>query len=132
MLNTYAIETIMKTAYYEVIDKLGLTSEPELIISKEASNELATGYYNHTRNIVVVILSEDIEQMVESLCHECRHAWQYERYGKAYLSSVNSIDHDDYLDYYYNEYEVDAREYAEANYKDVYEYAYEANEYLLD
>ena len=132
-MNKYEMETIMRSAYYEVLDMLGIENdEPELILADVMKDKDLLGYHSRTKNIIVVKVTDDIERMVETLCHELRHAWQFRRYGSYYIRTYEELDQDDINDYWDCEFEVDAREYAEANYKEVYEIAMENNSYLFE
>ena len=132
-MNKYEMETIMRSAYYEVLDMLGIENdEPELILADVMKDKDLLGYHSRTKNIIVVKVTDDTERMVETLCHELRHAWQFRRYGSYYIRTYEELDQDDINDYWDCEFEVDAREYAEANYKEVYEIAMENNSYLFE
>ena len=132
-MNKYEMETIMRSAYYEVLDMLGIENdEPELILADVMKDKDLLGYHSRTKNIIVVKVTDDTERMVETLCHELRHAWQFRRYGSYYIRTYEELDQDVINDYWDCEFEVDAREYAEANYKEVYEIAMENNSYLFE
>ena len=132
-MNKYEMETIMRSAYYEVLDMLGIENdEPELILADVMKDKDLLGYHSRTKNIIVVKVTDDTERMVETLCHELRHAWQFRRYGEYYVRTYAEIDPEDFDAYWECEFEVDAREYAEANYKEVYEIAMENNSYLFE
>ena len=134
MLNRYEMESVMRSAYYTVIEMLGIEdgTEPELVLTDTMKDKDLLGYHSRTKNIIVVKVTDDIEKMVETLCHELRHAWQFRRYGSYYIRTYEELDQDNASDYWDCEFEVDAREYAEANYKEVYEIAMENNSYLFE
>ena len=131
-MNKYEMEQILRSAYYEVLDKLQIEDgEPEIEFVETMKDKYTTGYYSRSKNMIVVKI-QDIEDMVETICHEARHAWQYKRYGEYYVRTYAEIDPEDFDAYWECEFEVDAREYAEANYKEVYEIAMENNSYLFE
>ena len=131
-MNKYEMEQILRSAYYEVLDKLQIEDgEPEIEFVETMKDEYTTGYYSRSKNMIVVKI-QDIEDMIETICHEARHAWQYKRYGEYYVRTYAEIDPEDFDAYWECEFEVDAREYAEANYKEVYEIAMENNSYLFE
>ena len=131
-MNKYEMEQILRSAYYEVLDKLQIEDgEPEIEFVETMKDKYATGYYSRSKNMIVVKI-QDIEDMIETICHEARHAWQYKRYGEYYVRTYAEIDPKDFDAYWECEFEVDAREYAEANYKEVYEIAMENNSYLFE
>ena len=131
-MNKYEMEQILRSAYYEVLDKLQIEDgEPEIEFVETMKDKYATGYYSRSKNMIVVKI-QDIEDMIETICHEARHAWQYKRYGEYYVRTYAEIDPEDFDAYWECEFEVDAREYAEANYKEVYEIAMENNSYLFE
>ena len=126
------MEQILRSAYYEVLDKLQIEDgEPEIEFVETMKDKYTTGYYSRSKNMIVVKI-QDIEDMIETICHEARHAWQYKRYGEYYVRTYAEIDPEDFDAYWECEFEVDAREYAEANYKEVYEIAMENNSYLFE
>ena len=131
-MNKYEMEQILRSAYYEVLDKLQIEDgEPEIEFVETMKDKYTTGYYSRNKNMIVVKI-QDIEDMIETICHEARHAWQYKRYGEYYVRTYAEIDPEDFDAYWECEFEVDAREYAEANYKEVYEIAMENNSYLFE
>ena len=131
-MNKYEMEQILRSAYYEVLDKLQIEDgEPEIEFVETMKDKYTTGYYSRSKNMIVVKI-QDIEDMIETICHEARHAWQYKRYGEYYVRTYAEIDPEDFDAYWECEFEVDAREYAEANYKEVYEIAMENNNYLFE
>ena len=131
-MNKYEMECILRSAYYEVLDKLQIEDgEPEIEFVETMKDKYTTGYYSRSKNMIVVKI-QDIEDMIETICHEARHAWQYKRYGEYYVRTYAEIDPEDFDAYWECEFEVDAREYAEANYKEVYEIAMENNSYLFE
>ena len=131
-MNKYEMEQILRSAYYEVLDKLQIEDgEPEIEFVETMKDKYVTGYYSRSKNMIVVKI-QDIEDMIETICHEARHAWQYKRYGEYYVRTYAEIDPEDFDAYWECEFEVDAREYAEANYKEVYEIAMENNSYLFE
>ena len=131
-MNKYEMEQILRSAYYEVLDKLQIgDGEPEIEFVETMKDKYTTGYYSRNKNMIVVKI-QDIEDMIETICHEARHAWQYKRYGEYYVRTYAEIDPEDFDAYWECEFEVDAREYAEANYKEVYEIAMENNSYLFE
>ena len=131
-MNKYEMEQILRSAYYEVLDKLQIEDgEPEIEFVETMKDKYTTGYYSRSKNMIVVKI-QDIEDMIETICHEARHAWQYKRYGEYYVRTYAEIDPEDFYAYWECEFEVDAREYAEANYKEVYEIAMENNSYLFE
>ena len=131
-MNKYEMEQILRSAYYEVLDKLQIEDgEPEIEFVETMKDKYTTGYYSRSKNMIVVKI-QDIEDMIETICHEARHAWQYKRYGEYYVRTYAEIDPEDFDAYWVCEFEVDAREYAEANYKEVYEIAMENNSYLFE
>lgn len=131
-MNKYEMEQILRSAYYEVLDKLQIEDgEPEIEFVETMKDKYTTGYYSRSKNMIVVKI-QDIEDMIETICHEARHAWQYKRYGEYYVRTYAEIDPEDFDAYWECEFEVDAREYAEANYKEVYEIAMENNSYLFE
>ena len=131
-MNKYEMEQILRSAYYEVLDKLQIEDgEPEIEFVETMKDKYATGYYSRSKNMIVVKI-QDIEDMIETICHEARHAWQYKRYGEYYVRTYAEIDPEDFDAYWECEFEVDAREYAEANYKEIYEIAMENNSYLFE
>ena len=131
-MNKYEMECVLRSAYYEVLDKLQIEDgEPEIEFVETMKDKYTTGYYSRSKNIIVVKI-QDIEDMIETICHEARHAWQYKRYGEYYVRTYAEIDPEDFDAYWECEFEVDAREYAEANYKEVYEIAMENNSYLFE
>ena len=131
-MNKYEMEQILRSAYYEVLDKLQIEDgEPEIEFVETMKDKYATGYYSRSKNMIVVKI-QDIEDMIETICHEARHAWQYKKYGEYYVRTYAEIDPEDFDAYWECEFEVDAREYAEANYKEVYEIAMENNSYLFE
>ena len=131
-MNKYEMEQILRSAYYEVLDKLQIEDgEPEIEFVETMKDKYTTGYYSRSKNMIVVKI-QDIEDMIETICHEARHAWQYKRYGEYYVRIYAEIDPEDFDAYWECEFEVDAREYAEANYKEVYEIAMENNSYLFE
>ena len=131
-MNKYEMEQILRSAYYEVLDKLQIEDgEPEIEFVETMKDKYTTGYYSRSKNMIVVKI-QDIEDMIETICHEARHAWQYKKYGEYYVRTYAEIDPEDFDAYWECEFEVDAREYAEANYKEVYEIAMENNSYLFE
>ena len=131
-MNKYEMEQILRSAYYEVLDKLQIEDgEPEIEFVETMKDKYTTGYYSRSKNMIVVKI-QDIEDMIETICHEARHAWQYKRYGEYYVRTYAEINPEDFDAYWECEFEVDAREYAEANYKEVYEIAMENNSYLFE
>ena len=131
-MNKYEMEQILRSAYYEVLDKLQIEDgEPEIEFVETMKDKYTTGYYSRSKNMIVVKI-QDIEDMIETICHEARHAWEYKRYGEYYVRTYAEIDPEDFDAYWECEFEVDAREYAEANYKEVYEIAMENNSYLFE
>ena len=131
-MNKYEMECVLRSAYYEVLDKLQIEDgEPEIEFVETMKDKYATGYYSRSKNMIVVKI-QDIEDMIETICHEARHAWQYKKYGEYYVRTYAEIDPEDFDAYWECEFEVDAREYAEANYKEVYEIAMENNSYLFE
>lgn len=131
-MNKYEMECVLRSAYYEVLDKLQIEDgEPEIEFVETMKDKYTTGYYSRSKNMIVVKI-QDIEDMIETICHEARHAWQYKRYGEYYVRTYAEIDPEDFDAYWECEFEVDAREYAEANYKEVYEIAMENNSYLFE
>ena len=131
-MNKYEMEQILRSAYYEVLDKLQIEDgEPEIEFVETMKDKYTTGYYSRSKNMIVVKI-QDIEDMIETICHEARHAWQYKRYGEYYVRTYAEIDPEDFDAYWECEFEVDAREYAETNYKEVYEIAMENNSYLFE
>ena len=131
-MNKYEMECVLRSAYYEVLDKLQIEDgEPEIEFVETMKDKYTTGYYSRSKNMIVVKI-QDIEDMIETICHEARHAWQYKRYGEYYVRTYAEIDPEDFDAYWECEFEVDAREYAEANYKEVYEIAMENNNYLFE
>ena len=126
------MECVLRSAYYEVLDKLQIEDgEPEIEFVETMKDKYTTGYYSRSKNMIVVKI-QDIEDMIETICHEARHAWQYKRYGEYYVRTYAEIDPEDFDAYWECEFEVDAREYAEVNYKEVYEIAIENNSYLFE
>ena len=108
-MNKYEMECVLRSAYYEVLDKLQIEDgEPEIEFVETMKDKYTTGYYSRSKNMIVVKI-QDIEDMIETICHEARHVWQYKRYGEYYV-----------------------RTYAETNYKEVYEIAMENNSYLFE
>ena len=131
-MNKYEMEQILRSAYYEVLDKLQIEDgEPEIEFVETMKDKYTTGYYSRSKNMIVLKI-QDIEDMIETICHEARHAWQYKRYGEYYVRTYAEVDPEDFDAYWECEFEVDAREYAEANYKEVYEIAMENNSYLFE
>ena len=131
-MNKYEMECVLRSAYYKVLDNLQIEDgEPEIEFVETMKDKYTTGYYSRSKNMIVVKI-QDIEDMVETICHEARHAWQYKRYGEYYVRTYAEIDPEDFDAYWECEFEVDAREYAEANYKEVYEIAMENNSYLFE
>ena len=131
-MNKYEMECVLRSAYYEVLDKLQIEDgEPEIEFVETMKDKYTTGYYSRSKNMIVVKI-QDIEDMIETICHEARHAWQYKKYGEYYVRTYAEIDPEDFDAYWECEFEVDAREYAEANYKEVYEIAMENNSYLFE
>lgn len=131
-MNKYEMECVLRSAYYEVLDKLQIEDgEPEIEFVETMKDKYATGCYIRNKNMIVVKI-QDIEDMVETICHEARHAWQYKRYGDYYVRTYAELDLEDFDAYWECEFEVDAREYAEANYKEVYKIAMENNSYLFE
>lgn len=131
-MNKYEMEQILRSAYYEVLDNLQIEDgEPEIEFVETMKDKYTTGYYSRSKNMIVVKI-QDIEDMIETICHEARHAWQYKRYGEYYVRTYAEIDPEDFDAYWECEFEIDAREYAEANYKEVYEIAMENNSYLFE
>ena len=131
-MNKYEMETIMRSAYYEVLDKLQIEDgEPEIEFIETMKDKYTTGYYSRSKNMIVVKI-QDIEDMIETICHEARHAWQYKRYGEYYVRTYAEIDPEDFDAYWECEFEVDAREYAESICKEIYEIAMENNSYLFE
>ena len=131
-MNKYEMECVLRSAYYEVLDNLQIEDgEPEIEFVETMKDKYTTGYYSRSKNMIVVKI-QDIEDMIETICHEARHAWQYKRYGEYYVRTYAEIDPEDFDAYWECEFEVDAREYAEANYKEVYEIAMENNSYLFE
>lgn len=131
-MNKYEMECVLRSAYYEVLDKLQIEDgEPEIEFVETMKDKYTTGYYSRSKNMIVVKI-QDIEDMIETICHEARHAWQYKRYGEYYVRTYAEIDPEDFDAYWECEFEVDAREYAEANYKEVYEIAMGNNSYLFE
>lgn len=131
-MNKYEMECVLRSAYYKVLDKLQIEDgEPEIEFVETMKDKYTTGYYSRSKNMIVVKI-QDIENMIETICHEARHAWQYKRYGEYYVRTYAEIDPEDFDAYWECEFEVDAREYAEANYKEVYEIAMENNSYLFE
>ena len=131
-MNKYEMECVLRSAYYEVLDNLQIEDgEPEIEFVETMKDKYTTGYYSRSKNMIVVKI-QDIEDMIETICHEARHAWQYKRYREYYVRTYAEIDPEDFDAYWECEFEVDAREYAEANYKEVYEIAMENNSYLFE
>ena len=131
-MNKYEMECVLRSAYYKVLDNLQIEDgEPEIEFVETMKDKYTTGYYSRSKNMIVVKI-QDIEDMIETICHEARHAWQYKRYGEYYVRTYAEIDPEDFDAYWECEFEVDAREYAEANYKEVYEIAMENNSYLFE
>ena len=126
-MNKYEMEQILRSAYYEVLDKLQIEDgEPEIEFVETMKYKYTTGYYSRSKNMIVVKI-QDIEDMIETICHEARHAWQYKRYGEYYVRTYAEIEPEDFDAYWACEFEVDERKYAEDNYKEVYEIAMETN-----
>ena len=131
-MNKYEMEQILRSAYYEVLDKLQIEDgEPEIEFVETMKDKYTTGYYSRSKNMIVVKI-QDIEDMIETICHEARHAWQYKRYGEYYVRTYAEIDPEDFDAYWECEFEVDAREYAESICKEIYEIAMENNSYLFE
>ena len=131
-MNKYEMECVLRSAYYEVLDKLQIEDgEPEIEFVETMKDKYTTGYYSRSKNMIVVKI-QDIEDMIETICHEAKHAWPYTKYGEYYVRTYAEIDPEDFDAYWECEFEVDAREYAEANYKEVYEIAMENNSYLFE
>ena len=131
-MNKYEMEQILRSAYYEVLDKLQIEDgEPEIEFIETMKDKYTTGYYSRSKNMIVVKI-QDIEDMIETICHEARHAWQYKKYGEYYVRTYAEIDPEDFDAYWECEFEVDAREYAESICKEIYEIAMENNSYLFE
>ena len=131
-MNKYEMEQILRSAYYEVLDKLQIEDgEPEIEFVETMKDKYTTGYYSRSKNMIVVKI-QDIEDMIETICHEARHAWQYKKYGEYYVRTYAEIDPEDFDAYWECEFEVDAREYAESICKEIYEIAMENNSYLFE
>ena len=131
-MNKYEMECVLRSAYYEVLDKLQIEDgEPEIEFVETMKDKYTTGYYSRSKNMIVVKI-QDIEDMIETICHEARHAWQYKRYGEYYVRTYAEIDPEDFDAYWECEFEVDAREYAESICKEIYEIAMENNSYLFE
>ena len=131
-MNKYEMECVLRSAYYEVLDNLQIEDgEPEIEFVETMKDKYTTGYYSRSKNMIVVKI-QDIEDMIETICHEARHAWQYKRYGEYYVRTYAEIDPEDFDAYWECEFEVDAREYAESICKEIYEIAMENNSYLFE
>ena len=131
-MNKYEMECVLRSAYYEVLDKLQIEDgEPEIEFVETMKDKYTTGYYSRSKNMIVVKI-QDIEDMIETICHEARHAWQYKKYGEYYVRTYAEIDPEDFDAYWECEFEVDAREYAESICKEIYEIAMENNSYLFE
>ena len=132
MLNKYDMEMIMRSAYYKVLEMLDMEDGPEMEIMEVMRNQFAVGSFLREKDMILVKVQEDIKDMIETLCHELRHAWQYKRYGNYYVRVYAELDKDDFIEYWDCEFEVDAREFAENNYEEVYNYAIEENSDLFE
>ena len=132
-MNRYEMESIMRSAYYTVIEMLGIDNdEPELILADTMKNKSVTGFYSKEKNVIVVKVREDIKSMIRTLCHELRHSWQHKRYKRYFERTYEELDTDDLDEYWECEFEVDARQYAEENYENVYNTTIENCSYLFD
>lgn len=133
-MNKYEMECVLRSAYYEVLDKLQIEDgEPDLeIVDVIPQDKLATGVYLSRRNTILIKEREDLEEMIETLCHEVRHIWQRKRYGTYFNKTYAEIDPEDFDEYWNCEFEVDAREFANKNYRHIYDNALEECSYLFE
>lgn len=117
------IQFFLEILKEDICESLGIEKEPLLNVC-DLENDTLCGFYDEKTNFIYIneTLLPELGETIDTIIHECRHCYQIEYikdyniqdelkeyFFKGFEEYVNGEDN--YLDYYFNPIEVDAREY---------------------